>query len=469
MQITRRRILQSGLLGGLGALGGLAPTAARAADRSPKFAARPRGIIFLVSDGMSHGVLPLAEELSRQTRNQPTRWWELLGAPGVVHGMMDTASGDSLVTDSAAASSAWSCGQRIPNGHINISDKGAALESIGETLAPTKVRLGLVSTATITHATPAGFAANTPDRNDEDAIAPQYLERVEVILGGGSRFFDPARRRDKRDVFADYEKAGYEILRNRDQLLAARQPRLLGTFTDGHLPYTVDRDHDVGLAKSVPTLAEMTRAALDRFLPGEAPFLLQVEGARVDHAAHGNDIAGLLHDQIAFDDALAAVLEATAGRDDILVIVTSDHGNANPGLNGIGSGYRRSNEHFARVAKIKVSHERLWSRWNAKTGDAAKLRGRIKDQLGFEPTSGETDALLEVLAGRPVIEWSHQLANPPGILGQIVGNHTGIGWTGVTHTADPTLLTAIGPGAGKFAGLVRNDSVRERLLGLLPV
>ncbi len=423
----------------------------------------------MVSDGMSHGVLPLAEELSRQTRKKPTRWWELLSTPGVVHGLMDTPSGNSLVTDSAAASSAWSSGQRIPNGHINISDKGAALESIGQTLAKTKVRLGLVSTATITHATPAGFASNSPDRDDEDTIAPQYLGRAEIILGGGSVFFDPAKRKDKKDVLADYEVAGYQILRNRDQLLAAREPRLLGTFTEGHLPYSIDRDHDAALAKAVPTLAEMTRAALDRFLPGDAPFLLQVEGARIDHAAHGNDIAGLLHDQIAFDDAVATVLEATAGRDDILVILTSDHGNANPGLNGTGARYARTDEHFARIARMTMSHERLMSVWNAKPGDSAELRALIKEQLGFEPSAGEADALLDVFVGQPVVEWSHQLANPPGILGQIAGNHSGIGWTGVSHTADPTLLTATGPGAEKFAGLVRNDSVRDRLLGLLPI
>lgn len=465
MHITRRRILQTGLLG---SFGGLTPSALATENPAPA-GKRLRGIVFLVSDGMSHGVLPLAEALSLQTRNKPTRWWELLGVPGAVHGMMDTPSSDSLVTDSAAACSAWSSGQRVPNGHINISDKGAALESIGETLASTKVRLGLVTTSTITHATPAGFAANTPDRNDEDAIAPQFLGRAEIVLGGGSKFFDPAKRKDKKDLFGDYGKAGYAILRNRDQLLAAREPRLLGTFTEDHLPYTVDRDHDDELAKTVPTLAEMTHAALDRFLPGDAPFLLQVEGARIDHAAHGNDIAGLLHDQIAFDDALAAVLEATAGRDDILVIVTSDHGNANPGLNGTGARYTRTDEHFARVAKMKMSHERLLSVWNDKPGNAAKLRVLIEDQLGFEPTSDEAEALVAVFADRPVIEWSHQLANPPGILGQIVGNHTGIGWTGVSHTADPTLITATGPGAETFAGLVRNDAVRDKLLGLLPV
>ena len=462
MTSTRRHVLQAGLFGGLGSL---LPSARGETPAAP--AKRVRGIVFMVSDGMSHGVLPLAEALSQQTRKRPTRWWELLQSPGSVQGLMDTASANSLVTDSAAASSAWGGGQRVPNGQINVTDKGRKVEPIGATLHAKKCRLGLVTTATVTHATPAGFAANSPDRNDEQAIAPQYLDRVDIALGGGSPFFDPAKRKDKRDLFADFAKAGYEVVRDRDQLLAAKSPRLLGTFTPGYLPYSVDRDHDAALAKKVPTLAEMADAALKRFLTGDSPFLLQIEGARIDHAAHANDIAGLLGDQLAFDDAIATVMSVIAGRDDILVVITSDHGNSNPGLNGMGSSYRRTNPSFSRIAGMKASHERLFAEWNAKKGGTAELTGLVQDRLGFKPNDAEAATLLDTLGGKPVTEWNHLLANPPGILGQISGNHTGIGWTGTVHTADLTLITAIGPQAERFHGLVRNDSVHGVLLELL--
>jgi alkaline phosphatase len=421
----------------------------------------------MVSDGMSHGVIPLAEALSKQTRQRSTRWWELLQSPSSVQGLMDTASANSLVTDSAAASSAWGGGQRVPNGQINVTDKGRRLEPIGATLRAKNCRLGLVTTATVTHATPAGFAAITPDRDDEQGIAPQYLDRAEIVLGGGSKFFDSAERKDKRDLFGEYAKAGYEVLRNRDQLLAAQSPRLLGTFASGHLPYSVDRAHDEALAKSVPTLAEMTTAALTRFLAGDTPFLLQIEGARIDHAAHANDIAGLLGDQLAFDDAIATVLTAIAGRDDILVVITSDHGNSNPGLNGMGTSYHRSNEHFARISAIKSSHERLFAEWTSKKGGRAELVGLVKERLGFQPTDAEAATLLDTLDGKSISEWNHLLANPPGILGQIAGNHTGIGWTGTVHTSDMTLITALGPQADRFHGLVRNESVHAKLLEML--
>lgn len=461
MQFSRRNLLHTGVAGALA-------TSLSAGTSEGKATKKPRGIIFMVSDGMSSGVLPLAEAFSQQVRKRPTRWWELLSNPVAVHGLMDTPSSDSLVTDSAAASSAWGSGQRIPNGQINVNAEGRELEPIGVTVGRHGVRLGLVTTSTVTHATPAGFAAISKKRGDEELIAQQYLERAEIVLGGGTKFFDPAKRADKRDLFGDFKKAGYDVLNHRDRLLRSKSPRLLGTFTEGNLPYTIDRDASADLTANVPSLAEMTKAALDRFLASDKPFLLQIEGARVDHAAHKNDIAALLYDQLAFDDAAEVVLAAREKFPDLLVVMTSDHGNANPGLNGTGGGYRETNQHFERIAQASASHEQLLADWNAKPGGAAEMTAFIEKKLGFKPTAEETTALLDTVAGN-FTDWAKQQSNTPGLLGQITGNHTGTGWTGVSHTSDPTIVTSIGPGAAAFNGLFRNDSVRDKLLTSLKI
>jgi alkaline phosphatase len=251
-------------------------------------------------------------------------------------------------------------------------------------------------------------------------------------------------------------------------LLAAKGAKLLGTFAKGHLPFSLDRDHDAALAASVPSLAEMTQAALGRFLAGDKPFLLQVEGARIDHAAHLNDIGALLGDQLAFDDAVAAVLAMTAKHDDILVVVTSDHGNSNPGLNGMGDGYNESNQHFRNIARFKASHERVFGEWNAKpNGDAGTIGALVTEHLGFDLKKSEAEALIAILHKENVVEWNHQLEKPEGLLGQFAGNHTGIGWTGTTHTSDPTLLSAIGPQSSRFSGIIRNSDVFGHLMELL--
>lgn len=469
MSFSRRRVLQGGFAGGTA---GLLTNVGQAQEGLPTAGGgkKPRGIIFCVSDGMSQGVLSMTEAFSQQVRTKGTTWWELMGRKDAVSGLMDTASSNCMVTDSAAASSAWGGGQRVPNGRINVDAKGKRHESIGETLEKTKVRLGLVSSATITHATPAGFAATVPSRGQEDQIAEQYLNRVDVILGGGSRFFDAKSRKDKRDLFGDFGRESYGVVRSRDELLNSKSKKILGTFTPGYLPYALDRDQDENLQKTVPTLADMSEAALSRFLEGGDPFLMQMEGARIDHAAHKNDIGAILHEQMAFDDAVAKILAMTAGRDDILVVLTSDHGNANPGLNGTGSGYRDTNKCFSRIARIKGSAELFLQNWRQTQEKSSASMSQLMEKIyGFTPSAPELEAVMDRIGGKKVTEWSNQLSNPVGLLGQIVGNVTGVGWTGICHTSDPTQLTSVGPGAEQFSGLIRNDSVRNKLLSLLPV
>ena len=98
-------------------------------------------------------------------------------------GFMDLSSQNSLVTDSSAASSAWGCGARIPNGKVNRTSRGERLVPLYEVLAEAGWKRGLVTTTEITHATPAGFAASTGSRGEAEEIAIQYLERrVDVLL-----------------------------------------------------------------------------------------------------------------------------------------------------------------------------------------------------------------------------------------------------------------------------------------------
>ena len=243
------------------------------------------------------------------------------------------------------------------------------------------------------------------------------------------------------------------------------------------------------LASDVPTLAEMSEFALKNFLSGKEKFLLQIEGGRVDHGAHGNDAAGLLWDQLAFDETISKVIELIGDRDDILVVITSDHGNANPGLNGTGREYGASNKAFARVAKMTASYEAILEAWKtAESPNRETLTSLISSKLGFNLKPKEADALLiafkeaadiakekalraEGKRSRRIrvsnLDWSNQLNNIPGLLGQFAGNHTGIGWTGTSHTSDPTMISAIGPQAERFNGIVPNHVVHRHFVELL--
>lgn len=460
-----------------GALASVAGSLEALEAAAQKRGALPRRIIFMVADGMSPSVLPLAEQFSLRVRGKGLLWHALLDRPEAVRGWMDMASLDSLVTDSSSASSSWGSGSRIFNGWVNMLPDGTRLTPIMDLTRDKGWLNALVTTATVTHATPAGFAASVRRRDDEHVIAEQYLGKVDVILGGGRRFFAPESRKDGRDLLADFRRAGYLVVEKRSQLLeqAAGATKLLGLFSSSHMPYTLDHRHSETALAQTPTLAEMTKTALAVLEKQNRPYLIQIEGARVDHAAHANDAAGLLWDQIAFDEAIEAVLRFAEKKPDTLIVITSDHGNSNPGLVGMGIEYRQSNACFERLAGIRASFSAVApllagkAEYSMNPEQPAGVEGgppsvaRIQElarlHFGFTFTPEEAEILRRCAAGERRLCVNRQLDSAVGILGQVVGNHTGIHWTGTTHTSDYTLVTALGPGSERFGGFLRNTEV----------
>lgn len=376
--LSRRSFLsRSGLAAATAAatVGGIAaPHIARSADQLLTAAGqKPKKIIHIVSDGMSMGTLTCSNLFSEATRKRPLTWIQLMGQPGSHNALVNTRSLNSMVTDSSAGSSAWGSGSRVVNGAVNILPDGKLLTPIYSLFNEAGWATGLVTTAEITHATPAGFAVAIKSRGDSQAIAAQYLTRkVDVLLGGGRPFFSPKARKDKRDLRADFTAAGYTVVLDRDSLMKAPlDTKLLGTFADGHIPYSIDHRNDAKLKASTPTLAEMTKAALAR-LERHERFILQVEGARIDHAAHNSDAPAAIHDQIALDEAIDLCIEFQKTHPDTLVVITTDHANSNLGLNGMGGGYRTSSQRFATLKDVKMSYPEILKRIE-KAGQKVKV------------------------------------------------------------------------------------------------
>lgn len=361
--ISRRSFLtRSGIAAAAAA--GAAPHVAMSADALlAQSGQKPKRIIHVVSDGMSIGTLTCADYLSQITRKKALTWTGLFNNPAARISLMNTRSLNSAVTDSSAASSAWGSGSRVVNGAVNVLPDGKLLTPLYPLFKEAGWKTGLVTTAEITHATPAGFAVAVKSRGNSDAIAAQYFERkIDVLLGGGAPFFSPNRRKDKRDLRGDFTKAGYAFVTDKAGLAAAPIDKpLLGVFADGHLPYTIDHKNDAKLRDKVPTLADLVKAALAR-LESSEKFILQVEGARIDHAAHNSDAPAALHDQIALDEALDVILDFQKRNPDTLVVVTTDHANSNLGLNGMGGGYRTSNQRFATMTQAKMSAPEILKR-----------------------------------------------------------------------------------------------------------
>lgn len=243
----------------------------------------------VAADGFGPASETFARSLYQYQNGLP--WTSELPQDKYVIGTIRTRSTDSLVTDSAASATAYSCGLKSVNAYIGVdSDK----KPCGTNLEGAKAKgynTALVTTSRITHATPASWSAHVPDRDDEATIADQQLgnytlgRQVDLLLGGGSNFFYPnttgGSRKDGRNLVNEAQAAGWQVVLNRTSFDALgngtnyKYPTI-GLFTKSHMSYEVDRN-----ATLEPSLAEMAISALNSLKKANKPFFIMIEGARI--------------------------------------------------------------------------------------------------------------------------------------------------------------------------------------------
>lgn len=459
--LPRREFLKIAGLGGAAATVGLgSSTVLASSSTKPPLSGIAKNLIFLVSDGMSAGTFSTADQFLRWRDGRDSNWVKQYYNPYARHSAMDMASANNLVTDSGAASSSWGCGQRVPNGRINVGGDGTEFEPILSVAKRNGKSTGLVTTTTISHATPAGFAANNERRGNQREICEQYLEReIDVLMGGGTGFL-----RQQRDGAPDlrplFTEKGYNYIRNRTDLLnpaTAKSEKILAVFEDASLPHEMDRLNDEDIKASVPSLAEMSKVAFESLAQNPEGFIVQVEAARVDHAAHGNDIGGVLFDQLAFDDAIQVALDFQEAHPDTMIIITTDHGTGNPSLNVGGN---EGETAFSRISQFKVRGN-PW-RLGFREGEELAV-SFIKEQfynlLGIELSDTHADMIARYNIGE-FEQPNDRLNRRYGpFFSQILSNYIHIGWSTDSHTGEYVPLTALGPGSELVKPFIRNYEV----------
>ena len=230
-------------------------------------------------------------------------------------GSISTNNAEGKTTDSAAAATAMATGVKVLNGVISmeIPGSGRPMETIMEHYKAMGKWTGFVTSALIVNATVAAFAAHTQRRDDYDNIVSGYLRksRPNILFGEGDY------------ISVDSAKsAGYSVVVDRAGLMALdkkKETKVAGLFSEE--PTFFESKGPVPF----PRLSEMTQVAL-RIL-GDHPggFFLLVEGGRIDHACHANDISRAISETIEFSNAVAEAIEWSKGRTDTLIVVTADH------------------------------------------------------------------------------------------------------------------------------------------------
>ena len=423
---------------------------------------KAKNIIFIVSDGMSQGTLNMANVFKYHKTGQHTHWIQGYQDNKLVRGLMDTESANSLVTDSAAGGSAWGSGFRVNNGAINVGPKGEAYLPILQKFKKKGKKVGCVTSVPITHATPSSFCVNSKSRGSQEGIAESYLEiGFDVMMGGGNNFFSASKRADKKDMAAAFVAKGYQIVRNKSDLKAVKSNvPILGLFDDNGMEYEIDRQNDEKLVKTVPTLAEMTAAAIAQ-LDNKNGFVMQVEAGKVDWAAHANDIAGLIHDQLALDDALKVALDFAEKDKNTLVIVTTDHGNANPGIMYGKDATKR----FDSIQNYKKSNEWLLNTITKDTS-SAQLQELVTYANGISLTDEENKKILGYYTGleKPEEGLYNYKHVPLAYYSELQKTHNAVGWISTEHTGDYVEVAAYGPGSHLLKPFCKNTDLHYLML-----
>lgn len=460
--MNRRKFFKNGTLA---ALGGVLVDPV-SLWQTPEIAGKSKtakNIIFLVSDGMSSGTLNMTDLYLRRKFGRASEWISLYEQNLVSRALMDTASLNSIVTDSAAASSSWGGGHRVMNNSLNIGPNGEKYLPILQKFKRAGKKVGCVTTVAVTHATPAGFCVASSHRNSQADIAEEYLKTgIDVLLGGGDLYFSASHRIDKRDLYAAYRAKGYETVQHRTALLASSAEKpLLGVFAHDPLPYAVDRESTPELKAQVPTLAEMTHIAIEHLNRHKNGFVMQVESGKVDWAAHANDVSALIHEQIAFDDAVKVAMDFAKKDGNTLVIITTDHGNANPGLI-----YGKSaNKQFDSVQQYRRSNEWVLNEITAAFSPEG-VREFLFDAQRLTVSKQEAGELLGYYTGlskAPDGLYNYRKV-PFKRLSEIQSKQNAVGWISMDHSADYVELAMYGPGSELLKPFVKNTDLHYLML-----
>ena len=439
------------------------------------FAAAPKYVFVFIGDGMSTPQRLMAEDFSKRTGRGELAMNHLARRTETA-----TKSANKVVTDSAAAATAIACGEKTDNGMLGMRPDGTRIESVAAVAKKAGRKVGIVTTVTIVHATPAGFYAHNRNRGDSRAIAMDLVKSgFDYFAGGGiggwtqpkGGYFDTngnfVKLEEGReavpgiDPYSLWQTNGYTFVKDDLAAFKALKPGrpVWCVFGESGMDYALDRDG------SQPTLAEIVEKGIE-LLDGPDGFFLMCEGGKVDYAGHANDAGGSVTEQLSLDDAVkVAARFAKAHPGETLIVTTGDHetGGLIRGITGAGAAFDPALLKHQRCTASKFSSILK----NAQEKNAAfsfdDAMALVRENFGLGGPVPLTDA------DRDELKKSFEQKKPAEFAGaakRILSAHAGLAWKSGGHTALPTMTTAEGPGSEILEGMTDNTEIGVRLKGL---
>lgn len=416
---------------------------------------QPKNVIIMVMDGTSSS----ATTLTRLYKGKP------LALDEMVTGGVRTYSAESAITDSAPAATALATGNKSNSGYVGVlpsivsspgvkpikeEDKLRPVANVLEGAKRTGRATGIVATAEIQHATPAGFSAHHVNRKRFDVIAEQQVfQHIDVVLGGGKQALLPLKRKDGEDLVKVIQNKGYDFVETKNALLNSKSNKIWGSFSHRALAFDMDRE---ATNPEQPTLSQMTEKAIQTLSKDKDGFFLFVEGSKPDWAAHVNDPIGMISDVLAFDGAVAKALQFAKNDGNTLLIALTDHGNSGISIGNMNTtkGYNTTpiSTYIDPLKKAKMTLEGTTNKLKSDLSnveDIAKLYGL--DNLTYDEKERVKEAKKKSDVGP--------------IFTTLLANRANIGFTTGGHTGEDVFLYSFGP--KKPYGLIQNTDIAKTM------
>lgn len=466
-------------------------------------------VFFFLGDGMSSSQIQATEAyLTTLNTGNATNPAALLDPANrltmcklPVTGMQTTYDDGALMTDSASAGTAFACGIKTKSGIVGMNTaKTKSYKSVAQLAKEQGKKIGILSSVSLDHATPASYYASVPSRSAMNEICRQLTQTGYNFFGGGGMNAPTGAY----DAWALLAAGGYTVISNRADTLALKTAPQDKVVCINHwlqdaaaMPYAIDFDKPE--ASDNVSLADMTETAIACLEDGPAGFFLMVEGGKVDWACHANDAVATMGDMLDFDAAVAkAVAFYNAHPDETLIVVTGDHETGGMTVGHATTGYT---EYYHRLLGQKCSFLYFddtvwpahvasyasgydWTKANLGSGDAdaVAFTNLIAEHFGVayntlndyqkEKLEDAYDKGMGMTNGNSSAENTYLYSSykPVSVtLTHILNEQASVGWTSYSHTGVPVPVFAAGFDSYRFEGFYDNTDIAKRIAAAMRV
>ncbi len=469
----------------------------------------PKYVFLFIGDGMSYpqiqatadylGVLDDAEYM-KAAPSLDDNEGAMLDGPEALNfmnfsgvGSAITYDSNSFAPDSASTATSLATGKKTYSGSINV-DETATLtyetitEKVHEQLG---MKIGVISSVNINHATPAAFYAHQASRNSYYEIGLELIDSGFEFFAGGALKKPTGDDKDKEDLYALAAEAGYTVTLTTADAEAVTADTGKVLMIDENLADSDSMAYELDRTEEMWSLANYVEKGIE-VLDNENGFFMMVEGGKIDWACHANDAASTIHDTIAMADAVeVAIAFAAQHPDETLILVTGDHETGGLSIGFAGTDY---DTYLTMLDNQKISYAKFDSDYIAsykenKT-DLATVLADIETLFGLKTEGDETDrfvltdyelALLTTAYEKSINETPTTYAEQEEYviygsyepltvtITHILNSKAGVDFTSYSHTGLPVAVFADGVGAENFNGYYDNTAIYDKMAALLGI